>query len=897
MSLFSYWGKSDSKNETAVTYHPLVYHSLDVAACGRILLEKRPDWLERFSAISGINESVFIPWVTFLLAIHDLGKFSDGFQNQIPDLFKELQGRSTNAGYNERHDTLGFRYAVENITKVFGPIDGNKEEDLKDLLKPWLGAVTGHHGRPPAPPMNPVPLNMQFPQVVHQDILEFVKIIQTLFIPNGLPFKTEDYDILNEKFTQSSWLMAGFAVLCDWLGSNRTWLPYTSQTTGGDLKTYWKCALSKAETAVKDSGLWPRQISKTTGIGNLFQNITEPTPLQKLTDETQKVSGPQLVVIEEITGSGKTEAALNLAHHWMADGLGTGIYFALPTMATANAMLDRVRENYRKFFTGPELPNLVLAHSAARMRMELGDKNRPDHGYRQEGSSASEDCGWWLSDNRKKALLADFGVGTIDQALLGVLPARHQALRLLGLAPKILVVDEVHACDAYVLKLLENLLKFHAAFGGSAILLSATLPKHMRSRLLQAFAQGAGWEKVEARGNPYPLFTRLSEEGLEEKTFPTRKDSARQVRVEMFHSEAQAKDRLKETVQNGGCACWVRNTVADAMEAYGEMSQTIGKDKIHLFHARFVLGDRLGLEDKVKEFFGPKSGTEQRTGKLLIATQVVEQSLDLDFDYLLTDLAPMDLVIQRAGRLRRHKRDKTGMIKDTDERGEIVLGVLGPDLEKADKHWYSRFFPKAEKVYPHHGRLWLTAKWFQAHGHFSVPGDMRKMIEAVYGEEAVDGMPELLTEVEDVADGKDSGDKSLAKLNSLVLETGYGKGDGRWEDAEAPTRLGEPTVLVRLAKQDEKKDWIPWCKGNGHDWQLSQLAVRRYWANQEPSHMESVVSKLKKGMPDGGRYCLVIPLKKSDGKWEGSVLNAKNKEVAVTYDETMGFQITGEVGE
>src|SRR5579885_2708718 len=174
MGLFAYWGKTDSKNQTEIAFHPLAYHSLDVAACGRILLERRPDWLKRLSASSGINGPVFIPWATFLLAIHDLGKFSDGFQNQIPSLFQTLQDRPAGAAYTERHDILGFRYAAENVTKLFASTSGDKEEVLKDLLKPWLGAVTGHHGRPPAPPMNPVPLNLQFPGRVHEETFEFI---------------------------------------------------------------------------------------------------------------------------------------------------------------------------------------------------------------------------------------------------------------------------------------------------------------------------------------------------------------------------------------------------------------------------------------------------------------------------------------------------------------------------------------------------------------------------------------------------------------------------------------------------------------------------------------------------------------------------------------------------
>lgn len=131
MDIFSFWGKADSKNPNPVAYHPLVYHCLDVAACGRLLLENRRDLLERLCETSGIDVAAFIPWVTFLLAIHDLGKFSDGFQNQIPELFQKLQGHATTAGYNERHDTLGYRWAIENITRTFVLASKENKEDLK----------------------------------------------------------------------------------------------------------------------------------------------------------------------------------------------------------------------------------------------------------------------------------------------------------------------------------------------------------------------------------------------------------------------------------------------------------------------------------------------------------------------------------------------------------------------------------------------------------------------------------------------------------------------------------------------------------------------------------------------------------------------------------------------
>jgi CRISPR-associated endonuclease/helicase Cas3 len=214
---------------------------------------------------------------------------------------------------------------------------------------------------------------------------------------------------------------------------------------------------------------------------------------------------PQLIVIEEVTGGGKTEAALTLAARLLANGAADGLYLALPTMATADAMHRRVERVYQRFFADGAQPSLVLAHSMAAFTLALECVNQTDTGYgNKEHDSASGHCTAWLADSRKKALLAHVGVGTIDQALLGILPAKHQSLRLWGLLGKILIADEVHACDAYVADLLKTLLKFHTAFGGSAILLSATLPQSQRAGFIAAFAEGTGFVTSEVTETAYP---------------------------------------------------------------------------------------------------------------------------------------------------------------------------------------------------------------------------------------------------------------------------------------------------------------------------------------------------------------------------------------------------------
>ena len=147
--ILRYWGKAKPETSTSPQWHPLIYHSLDVAACGRKLLEADPERRQALARLTGLAEEALLAWLSFLLAIHDVGKFSDGFQNLRPDLFQALQGRVTRASYDERHDTLGWLLAHQELPLAFARGDA---EDLWDLLTPWVSAVTGHHGRPPNNP-------------------------------------------------------------------------------------------------------------------------------------------------------------------------------------------------------------------------------------------------------------------------------------------------------------------------------------------------------------------------------------------------------------------------------------------------------------------------------------------------------------------------------------------------------------------------------------------------------------------------------------------------------------------------------------------------------------------------------------------------------------------------
>lgn len=884
-NIYYYWGKAYPCEEISSSYHLLPYHCLDVAAAGRVLLDDQPALLYQFANLSGIDSKSFLDWSSFLLAIHDVGKFADGFQNKRPDLLGQLQKRRPQSPDNEHHSSLGYRFCGQHLTPMFTGEEGL--EDLWDLLQPWLGAVTGHHGRPPKLDAFPPPIKIQFPDQVCKDALAFIRDILTIFLPGGLPFGLDAFDRYYRIFPRVSWLMAGLTVAADWIGSNQRWFPYYDKSM--PLVDYWlNIALPQARKAVAECGLTAADIAPFSGMRMLFPAISLATPLQRLAEKIEITEEPQLFIIEEVTGGGKTEAALTLAHRLMADGLADGLFMALPTMATANAMHERVQKMYRKLFMENSCPSLVLAHSASRMTLDMEQKNLNDKEYAQNDTSASQDCTAWLSDSRKKALLAHVGVGTIDQALMAILSVRHQSLRLFGLARKVLIVDEVHACDAYVHKLLCTLLQFHTAQGGTAILLSATLPQTMRTELLDSFAEGARTKTVSPA---YPLLTHLSGKGVRELPVEARKSVSREVRVQPLYSTEEVNKILQETLNTGDCVCWVRNTVYDALQSYREWVERLEANRIMLFHARFTLGDRLRIEDEVIRCFGPNSTTRERQGKLLIATQVVEQSLDLDFDFMVSDLAPIDLIIQRAGRLQRHARS---------ERKSPILGVYMPQpTEDAKGDWVKGIFPKAARVYDHHGQLWLTAKWLCEHQGFAMPEDAREMVEQVYGEKAQSLIPKDLQSLEVKAEGEDMANRSQARFNSLTLHEGYQATMTQWQDdVSAPTRLGEPTVIVRLARWDGVQ-LTPWnAENTGHDWELSQVTVRRYQIAKEiPDNIPEIVASAKQAMPDKGQYCVVIPLRQSGGKWIGQALNYQGEVVDLTYDNHVGLEINKGGGE
>ncbi|MBA4720470.1 MAG: CRISPR-associated helicase Cas3' [Alcanivorax sp.] len=862
-SYFRYWGKAKpaEADKGDSPCHLLPFHSLDVAAVGYYLLAPDTTRCRDLAAQSGLEPVQLQSLFVFSLLLHDLGKFARAFQSLAEPALMDLVRPDSSLAYNTRewphHSEAGAVFL-----KAFFKDELKKEgmgnwgwssavTGAKPFLRALLGMAFGHHGQPVK--AGDFPYSSPGYPEDQRAAWEYSCEVARYFKPQWPEIQVQDKDWVKE-FKRLTWHLAGLAVLADWLGSDQT--VFTYQAWPEPLEDYWQQkALPRATRVLEKVGFGQTPCPVPFPGVKAFFGFT-PTPLQRWAQDLEWQSGPQLFVLEDVTGAGKTEAAMTLVHRLLENGQAHGVYFGLPTMATSNAMYGRLADVYGKWFDSQKPPNLVLAHGARHLNPRFTRSVVPeqvrDHPYGASEDTASEACNQWFADSRKKALLADVGVGTVDQVLMAVLPFKHQTLRLAGLAGKVLVVDEVHACDDYMARLLEAVLEAHARQGGSAILLTATLPHALRQSLVSAYQRGRG--KVVGALQPcpaFPLASRVTDSTIEQTALETRPSVVRRVAVEPLEQQEEAIRYLLSGAEEGQCACWIRNTVDDAITAYQLLRERAREpDKVMLFHSRFVMADRQTIEQAALDRFGGRSLAEDRAGWILVATQVVEQSLDLDFDRMISDLAPMDLLIQRAGRLHRHCRDHNGNpIEGKDQREAPMLRVLAPAFEdQPATDWLSRRLPGTGAVYRDHGLLWLTLKTLLEEGGIQMPERARHLIESVFSEEAKAVIPEGLQSRHLDQEGERRSHRAMANFNLLDMAKGYDLGagpggTGEWaKDLEIGTRLNEePSVTVTLVRWDERRQQIlPWVKEEDFPWELSQLQVRESLARRLPEIPEEL---------------------------------------------------------
>lgn len=902
-----YWGKAKPADNGS-QYHLLAYHSLDVAAVGQLMLEQNLFGSDRFITKLCQSKASFIKTFSFLLALHDCGKFARGFQGLQLFANSELVEALPEYQYDIRHDSLGFvLWQAELGEAVLGAFEDIDTDELEESLEVLVQVVTGHHGKPPQlnNGASPVRVNSHFH---HDDIQAAIDFMQDcrFLLPDELPAFLVSEQALDE-LKKLSWVFAGITMLADWLGSDREIFEYVDMSM--PLEQYWQThALPKAARKLANIGYGRQvQLSHFQSFETLFPGY-QATPLQQHCADCKTDCGPQLFLLEDITGAGKTEAALAVAQKLLSQGEGSGLYIALPTMATSNAMFVRMEEVYSRFFCGEKKPSLVLAHGARhlseRFNQMLARHFQPKElDYNKDEQSATGWCNYWFVDNRKKSLLADVGVGTVDQALLSIVPAKHQAMRLLGVSRKVLIIDEIHSFSAYEAKLIQGLVKAHTALGGSTILLSATMPYVLRQDLVKAYCQGLKVEvpRISTEAT-FPWVTQLGENsGLIEQPVAPRKSVARTVNVE-YCTDKQALWQLVEgKLKQGKSVCWIRNTVDETIDCFDEAkTRFAGLAKgITLFHSRFCMNDRIVIETDVLKRFGKKSKQQDRAAQLIISSPILDQSLDVDVTVMISDIAPIDVLIQRVGRCCRHVRDisENPIDGDLDQRGAPTLYLHGPEFTQApDTLWLRAFSTGTQAIYQDTARIWLTVRTILAEGAITMPEKARHLIESVYGPDVIKAVPEVLQGIHDEVSGKRRSEAFMASFNQLDLSQGYSNASNQaWcDETQIPTRLADDTVdFVLMVAEHNKLRFFADTEHNAFD--MSKLSLRKTKASEcEPGVYAKYAAQLEVMAEQNPQLKFCQPLiltEQGDGSFNGQVLDGDKRQVEVSYNRVKGLQI------
>ncbi|MFO1322348.1 MAG: CRISPR-associated helicase Cas3' [Burkholderiales bacterium] len=695
------WAKSgDSQG------HGLLAHMLDVAAVAESILRREPrstvEWAaDRF----GLDPMAVAGCIGAIVGLHDFGKGIPGFQAKWETGKLAGLGAGLPFGGNaERVDDHASASAA-----LLWRLDVSLAPRQRLAWSVLLAAVAAHHGYVPhrdeidgARPLGEKPAWAEARQAVLDAYLA-----ATLPAPIGADeFPTPVI----------AWL-AGLTSVSDWIGSNQDWFPpgERHETIAG----HFDAARTLAAQALDAIG-WPaahRLLDEDADTVDLLRRMTgvpalEPRPLQTALDHAlADVAGPALVLVEAPMGEGKTEGAF-LAHLRLQSALDhRGMYVALPTQATGNALFDRALAFLRAF--APSTPlDIQLAHGTAILD-ERVQRLRHLYGERDDAVASSA----WFSQ-RRRALISPYGVGTVDQALFATLNVKHHFVRAWGLANRVVVLDEVHAYDTYTSGLIEMLLRWLKALGCSVVLMSATLPNARREALLRA------WEVQSGERPAYPRLIVADSAGVRGATFAARPMPSIEVIGIEEDLDGIATHALA-CVTGGGCGCVILNTVKRSQDLYTMLSLRCPPDcELLLFHARYPSDERGAIERRVLDIFG-KNG-KRPSHALLIATQVVEQSLDLDFDFLLSDLAPMDLLLQRAGRLHRHERHRPLAHR---EARMLIAGLLRDrPPETKQTAWEFVYDPYI-----------LLRTWAIASNEplWHLPTDVDRLVQRVYGDEAL----------------------------------------------------------------------------------------------------------------------------------------------------------------
>lgn len=794
-------GKTDATNSSL--WLPLWMHLRDTSEIMALLVKLwLPDSVKRAVCM---DEDKLIAVARFLGGVHDVGKATVSFQSRILKAIPDARLRV------EKNTTLNF--TQRDLKKTTHAIAS--EAILLDVECPvGIASIAGsHHGKTQESCNVETQLEVYYNNYYSNGEKEFWtdcwnEIVESALCCSGYERSSELPDSLTQP---EEVLLTGLLTMADWIASNQNFFPLIPIEEMGCEELYPE----RVDYAWEQLGLsmpWEAQSDIVRESDFEFKFKFLPNSVQKSMIHTaNSMNSPGIMILEAQMGGGKTEAALAateiLASHFGAGG----IFFGLPTQATANGIFPRLI-NWANAQPDEICHSIRLAHGMANLNEDyIQLQTQSVSGYDAEEQENQLAINQWFRGN-KQALLADFVIGTVDQLLMAALRQKHVMLRILGLVGKVVIIDECHAYDAYMNQYLDCILKWLGWYKVPVILLSATLPAKRRIELVEAYLGHKGEETdlTWKTRQGYPLLTWTDELEVKQKMILA-DTPLKHVRIQSI-TEREITELLSDRLKDGGCAGIIVNTVRKAQELAESLKMNMPDKDVVVFHAQFLMPDRTLREKALIERVGKNSSPSTRNNLILIGTQVLEQSLDIDFDFMITELCPMDLMLQRIGRLHRHTRNRPDPLR------EMCCAILDTGNES---------FDSGSKAVYGEWLLWRTRKLIPS--MINMPDDIPKLVQQVYEWKMDDSLVEdsSAQPMRNAYEREQEKRRQKAKaylikdpevhelfpqLNSLddwMAEAMTSSDDAA---ARAAVRDGDSSidVLVMMRKNDGRVHFLPW---------------------------------------------------------------------------------------
>ena len=657
--------KSDRENGN--DWLPFWMHSFDTAGIMEKLAQKRlPESISDYLCDECGGREKLFSTLKFCALVHDIGKLTIVFQSRIYDAVDfspfadcvELPKSSSLVNASDTPHAL----ASEAIL-------------LKHGCPKGVASIAGaHHGRPSA--LAEVCDQISGACTAVENFYgkrgKYRQLFESLW-KEWIDFSLEcagfsELSDLPDMAVPAQVVISGMLVTADWIASNTTYFPLISADNKGEFGDYPK-RIENAWTTIGFPNMWESKARfglDDEAFKERFGFLPNPTQADIISTATDAESSG-IYIIEAPMGLGKTEAALALSEILAARSGAGGMFFGMPTQATSNGIFPRL-EKWAGGLAEDEqtLLAIKLAHGNAALNEDYRELFTGHSNLNIESDSGLIVHDWF--SGRKQTLLSDFVIGTVDQLLMAALKQKHVMLKHFGLSGKVVVVDECHAYDAYMSQYLDMAIKWLGIYKVPVIILSATLPEKRRAELIEAYTDS---EKHRAKHTEayvdkkiadeawkhslaYPLLTYTENNTVKQKALAFDGENKEVSVRRIIRDEVAATAGY--AVKRGGCVGVIVNTVRKAQEIAAELQSAFPKAEVIIMHAQFIMTDRAKREEQILKRVGKHSTPESRRGLIIVGTQVLEQSLDLDFDLMITELCPMDLLLQRTGRLHRHNR-------------------------------------------------------------------------------------------------------------------------------------------------------------------------------------------------------------------------------------------------